>query len=398
MEKVSLNKEFLLNEEDLLFFRRYEHGVVSELSLNLKTTPRQRELLQQISRKQKIETKIPVFFESDQVHYPEVISLEQCSSEATANFKSSLFSGGTILDLSAGMGVDSLLFSRHFQRTILVEPNQSLAEITSHNLKALAPSADIFIEKGKTASEFLEKFSEKVDLIYLDPSRRNEVGDKVFRLQDCEPNAILIMPQLMEISNYVLIKTSPLLDITLVCESIPYVKNVYVLSINNECKELLFHIEKNHSSDYQIHAVDLSRRTQISFFSKDEWHYDAENSLPLQYLFEPDASLLKAGAFNVIQQKYQVFKLHQHSHLYTSSAMIANFQGRAFVIDAIVKPDKKEIHKYLINGQANLTIRNFPGTVAALRKKWQIKEGGSQYLFATTLCDGSKVVIFCTKC
>lgn len=303
-----------------------------------------------------------------------------------------------MLDLSAGMGVDALYFSSHFQQTLLVEPNVSLADITAHNLKLLAPEAAIFIEKGKTAAAFLESFSTRVDLIYVDPSRRDDTGKKVFKLQDCEPNVIALMPRLMDLSNTILIKTSPLLDITSVCESVRFVKNVYVLSINNECKELLFHIEKGHLSNYQIHAVDVSRNLHFSFFAEEEKSYRAQECAPLQYLYEPDASLLKAGAFNMIQKNYPLYKIHQHSHLYTSSEWIPNFQGRIFIIDAMVKPDRKKIHEALAGHQANLSIRNFPGSVAQLRKKWQLKEGGIRYLFATTLQNEGKAVIICSKC
>ena len=380
------------------FFFRHIHDNISERSLQLKLTPRQKEILLQISRRQKIEKKLPSFYENIAIHYPESLSLEQCSSEATASFKSSLFFGSCVLDLSAGMGVDGLFFSRYFQRTLLVEPNISLAEITSHNLKLMAADAEVFIEKGKTASEFLKTFSSKVDLIYIDPSRRNETGKRVFKLQDCEPDVIALMPQLLKFSNEILIKTSPLLDISSVCESVRFVKNVYILSINNECKELLFHIQNHYASDSQIHAVDLSRNLRFSFFSSDEKRYRALESIPLQYLYEPDASLLKAGAFNVIQKNYSVYKLHQHSHLYTSSEWIPNFQGRIFIIEAIVRPDRKKIHEGIDGNQANLSIRNFPSTVAQLRSKWQLKEGGDYFLFATTLSTDERAVIICKKC
>ncbi|MBK7689851.1 MAG: RsmD family RNA methyltransferase [Bacteroidetes bacterium] len=398
IEPISLHNSFLLSEEELLFFRKHLHDDISKLSLQLKLTQREKEILWRISRRQKIEKKLPSFYNHIEIYYPESISLEQCSSEATALFKSSLFSGYCVLDLSAGMGVDGLFFSRHFQRTLLVEPNRSLADITAHNLKLLAPDATVFIEKGKTAAAFLESFSTRVDLIYVDPSRRDDTGKKVFKLQDCEPNVIDLMPQFLNLTNDVLIKTSPLLDITSVCESVRFVKNVYILSVNNECKELLFHIEKGHLSDYQIHAVDLSRNLHFSFFAEEEKSYRAQECAPLQYLYEPDASLLKAGAFNMIQKNYPLYKIHQHSHLYTSSEWIPNFQGRVFRIDGIVKPEINKIHEAISGRQANLTIRNFPGSVAQLRKKWQLKEGGSRYLFATTLQNEEKAVIICSKC
>lgn len=387
-----------MTEEELIFFQKHQHENISELSLKLPWNSRQKELLQQIVRRQRIQDKLPTFYQNFQIYYPETISLEQCSSEKTAKFRSDHFSGKTLLDLSAGMGVDAFFFSRHFNKSILVEPSMPLASITAHNLNVLLPKAEILMEQGRSAAEFLENYSEKVDLVYLDPSRRNQTGGKIFQLQDCEPNVVQILPRIFEITNRVLIKTSPLLDIKLACKSLLHVKNIFILSIKNECKELLFELEKNYTEESQIHAINLDKNFHFSFWEKDEKQCNAQIGMPLNYLYEPDVSILKAGAFNLVNERYHLQKLHAHSHVYTSAILQEDFPGRIFKIAATLKASKNEIKEYLgAQQKANLTVRNFPASVAELRKKWHLKEGGEDYLFATTLCDDRRAVIACKR-
>ncbi len=386
-----------MDKSELDFFHQHIHADINKLLLKLKTTARQKEILQQIARRQNVRDKLPFFYSNTEIYYPKKISLEQCSSEKTAVFKSTLFSGDILLDLTAGMGIDGYYISDNFRKGILVEPDETLADITSHNMAVSGKTAKISIVKNENAASFLKKYTEKADLIYIDPSRRNEAGAKVFHLEDCEPDIVSLLPDLLQISNRVLVKTSPLLDIAMASKSLQYVRNVYVLSINNECRELLFDIENQYTGDYKIHAVNLDNNSCFTFSMAEEKSYHAEYAMPLRYLYEPGVSILKGGAFNSIARKYRVSKLHAHSHLYTSEVLVENFPGRVFEIRSVSKAVKSEIQKKLQHSKANITIRNFPGNVAELRKKWRLAEGGDDYLFATTLCNNEKAVLVCNK-
>lgn len=396
-EQVKISNDFLMNEKELDFFHQHIHADIHDLLLKLKTTARQKEILQQIARRQNIKNKLPFFYRNMQIYYPQKVSLEQCSSEKTAIFKSTLFSGNTFIDLTAGMGIDSYYISGNFRNGILIEPNETLAHITSHNMAVSDKRGKISIVKGENAASFLKKYTEKTDLIYMDPSRRNEGGGKVFRLEDCEPDVVNLLPDLLRVSDRILIKTSPLLDIALACKSLQYVRNVYVLSLNNECRELLFDIENNYTGECNIHAVNLDNGSHFTFNATEEKRHGVEYTMPLKYLYEPGVSLLKAGAFNSIARKYAVSKLHTHSHLYTSAALVRDFPGRIFEIKTVMKAVKNDIQKSIQDKKANITIRNFPGSVAELRKKWQLAEGGEDYIFATTLCTNEKSVLLCNK-
>jgi hypothetical protein len=396
-ETVYVHPDLLMNEGELAFFRQYQHHNVSTLSLQIRPDASQKKVLQQISSRQKIQQKLPSFYQNEAIHYPPQLSLEQCSSEATASFKSSLFSGETMIDLTAGMGVDAYYFSLNFGQVIMVEADEMLADTTSHNLALLSAQSNIVIAKGLNAALFLQSYSGRADLIYIDPARRNEKGGKVFRLQDCEPDLLELLPRMFTISDHILIKTSPLLDISLACKSLQHVKNVYVTEYNRECKELLFELQRDHTDDYCIHAVNLDKKTNFSFYAQQEKQLKITCHVPEKFLYEPYACLLKGGGFNSISDQLQVKKLNPHTHLYTSAEIVHDFPGRIFEIVQIVKPSKEAISGAVSDKRAHLTVRNFPATVAELRKKWGITEGGDQYLFATTLCNDEKMILICKK-
>ncbi|MCC7028662.1 MAG: hypothetical protein IT257_00055 [Chitinophagaceae bacterium] len=394
---VQVSHDLLMSDEELAFFRQYQHADISALSLQLKPQAIHRKLFYQISSRQKIQHKLPTFYHNCSIHYPAQISLEQCSSEATAQFKSSLFSGETMIDLTAGMGIDSYFFSQTFNKVIMVEADEKLASITSHNLAAISTQAHLSMVGGKSAEEFLQSYNGQADLIYIDPARRSDTGSKVFRLHDCEPDVLQLLPSMFAISRRILIKTSPLLDITLACKSLPGVKNVYVTEFNRECKELLFELERDFEGEYCIHAVNLDRNRHFSFFAEQERLLKIQYHMPETYIYEPNACLLKAGAFNSISQQLKVQKLHPHTHLYTAGTLHSNFPGRIFQAVQVLKPSKEALLRFLPEKKAHLTVRNFPASVAELRKKWQISEGGDIYLFATTLSNDEKAVLLCKK-
>lgn len=388
------------SEKDLAFFR--ENAVTSRedlLALLMKSSdPHQRDLVHQLLERQQVRYKLPSFYQQAELVYPPRLSLEQSSSECTAQFKASLFEGSRFIDLTAGMGIDSGYFARRFAEGILVEESSSLARITGHNL-ALLGCTNVKIAIGVDAAGFLRQFDGKADLIYLDPARRDEQGAKVVRLSDCEPDPIGLLPQLFDISDRVLIKTSPLLDIRSACEALTFVTDVYVVAVDNECKELLFLLRKGETGSPRIHAINLGKKITPEFMFTQEAEKELEPLLGdvKKYLYEPNAAIMKSGGFKSIGMQYDLLKLHQHTHLYTSDQLIPVFPGRCFEVYARSNVNKRDIKQYLPELQGNVSLRNFPGSVREFRKKMGIAEGSDQYLFVTTLRDESRVVLFCRK-
>lgn len=352
------------------------------------------ELANQIVSKQKCEKKLPIWFNSKNIYYPPKLNLEQTSSEVTANYKSSLVSGESIIDLTGGFGVDSYYFSKRFSSVIYCEINSELSEIASHNFTALeVTNIQAISENG---IEYLQNTKEVFDCIYIDPSRRNDAKGKVFLLEDCEPNVPENIELLFKKSKTVLLKVSPILDITSAINELNFVKEIHVVALNNDVKELLFLLEKDYASEIEIKTTNFSKKEVIKFSFTYNSEIVSKYNLPLKYLYEPNAAILKSGGFHQITSKFDVCKLHQHSHLYTSNGLIS-FPGRSFKINAIMSYDKKKIRKVIKDGKANITTRNFPKTVVLIRKELKLKDGGTSYLFFTTNLNNELICILCQK-
>ena len=369
--------------------------------LALKTAPQGVDIstaLQQISARQLLAKKVPTWAKNSQLHFPPHLSLEQCSSEETARYKASLVSGNKLVDLTGGMGVDCYFLSQQFQSTAYVEKLPHLVELAKHNFAILNPKVEVY---NDDAEAFLKQMP-PVDVIYIDPARRDTKGQKTVSIHDCTPDVSLLQQNLLEKAHQVLIKLSPMLDISLALSDLQHVKSVHVVSVGNECKELLFLLERNYTDETTIYAVNLPQKNQTPFaftFSQEKSLVIDYTTEPISYLYEPHAALLKAGAFKLITAQYEVKKLHINSHLYTSKELIGDFPGRTFKI-LNWAPFNKQIGKGLLAGmtQANMTVRNFPLSVNELRQKLRLKDGGDFYLFATTLADNQKVLILCEKC
>jgi 16S rRNA G966 N2-methylase RsmD len=350
--------------------------------------------LTQISGRQIIEHKIPSWRQSDEIRYPGRLSLEQCSSEKTARYKASLLSGHSFVDLTGGWGVDTAFISPKFSQVTYVEKQEELANLAKHNFPILGLNF-IRIHTGD-GIEYLEKMN-PVDCIYLDPARRSLSGKKVVLIEDCEPNLLEIQNLLLTKASFVLIKLSPLLDINAALRVLKNVKEVHVVSVENECKELLLLLEKGNTQAPVITCANLRKKGDqtVSFeYSEEKKAQIAYSREVKDYLYEPNASLLKAGFYKGIALRYPVEKLHSDSHLYTSTQYIPDFPGRIFRVEAVSSLNKKSLKAFLTGmDKANLTIRNFPLTVAGLRKKLKLNEGGEVYLFATTLSDGEHVIV-----
>ena len=402
--KLKYLKLFIyLNIEHQKFIIDNEEQDLHQLALKAHLYPHLpiQELITQIAARQKAKIKLPTFYANMDIVYPPMISMEQCSSEQTATYKASLLKGNVLIDLTGGFGIDAYFFGKNFKKVIYIEKNEALAKIAQQNFEVLgAKHIEVVHAEAET---FIKNYKGEVDYIYIDPARRNQANKKVFLLEDCEPNILDILPWT---SAKVVLKTSPMLDIDLAIKTLKKVSEVFVLAVDNECKEVVYmieNVENNHLQNIEkqihIHTINFSRsQTQnLSFSRQEEEDIEVNYSFPQLYLYEPNAAILKAGAFKIIAKKYHLFKLAMHTHLYTANHLEETFVGRTFLIEAVCRLDKKEIMHHLPDNKANISTRNFPLTVDEIRKKIGIREGGNIFLFAITNCEGKKVVLVCKK-
>lgn len=365
----------------------------------LKGTPFEKvsttEIIAQIEAKRKCKIKLPTWFQTKKIYYPKKLSIEQTSSEVTAKYKSDIASGNSIIDLTGGFGVDCYYFAKRFKSVIHCEINPELSAIATHNYEQLKILNIETIQGDGIA--YLKSTKKKFDWIYIDPSRRHDTKGKVFFLKDCEPNVPENLNILFEYSRHIMIKTSPLLDISAGIHELKHVKTIHVVAVKNEVKELIWILEKDYNDPITIIAVNLNNDDSETFrFTVENKNIKSgEYSEPLDYLYEPNTAILKSGGFYEITKQFPVFKLHQHSHLYTNITLIP-FPGRRFKIENILPYNKKAFKKLSIT-KANITTRNFPISVSEIRKKLKIKDGGHLYLFFTTASKGGKIVIVTTK-
>ena len=353
------------------------------------------ELANQIVVKNKSVKKLPTWFSKEKIYYPEKISIEQTSSEITANYKSKLVSGKKLIDLTGGFGVDSFYFSKQVSEVIHCEIDNDLSTIVAYNYQQLNVKNITTISND--GIEYLQKTTDFFDWIYIDPSRRNDHKEKVFLLKDCLPDVPKQLDFLLTKTNQILIKVSPILDITSTIKELKFVSEIHIVAVQNEVKELLFLVNKNVAKEIKIITINIlsDKNQQFEFYSNSKITVNYE--MPLSYLYEPNAAILKSGAFHQIAAEFNLFKLHKHSHLYTSNSLI-DFPGRRFKIEQVLKYDKKLLKKMIPEKKANITIRNFPKTVAQIRKETSLKDGGKSYLFFTTDMKNNHICLLTKKC
>lgn len=356
-------------------------------------------VIEQIAARQIAHKKVPAWYENKSIIYPGHLSMEQCSSQATALFKAALCSGHLLIDITGGLGIDFSFMSQHVEHAIYVEQNEKLIDIARHNFKALDLSNTEI--KHTDGVEFLHELKDVADIIYIDPARRNTTGRKTVLIEDCSPNLIEIDETLNQKSHKCIIKLSPMLDITQALSKITKISDVYVISVNNECKELLL-IKENKSHPIRVHCIDIKADNRIVKFGYDMVQEEAATATYTdsvsQYLYEPNSSILKAGGYKIVAQSLHLQKLHPNSHLYTSDILLEDFPGRSFIVKDILSLNKKDLKKYTSNSkQANISVRNFPLTVNEIRKQSKLADGGTDYIFATTLFNEKKVLILCKR-
>ncbi|MDO4956621.1 MAG: class I SAM-dependent methyltransferase [Bacteroidales bacterium] len=357
--------------------------------------------IEQIAGWQTAQQKLPTWAQTPGVVYPHHLSMEQCSSEATAQIKARILSeiGGefsTFVDLTAGFGVDFTCMARRFRQAVYVEQQQYLCEIAQQNLPLLGlPQAIVHQGNGM---EYLQQM-QKVDWIFLDPARRDAQGGKVVRIEDCEPDVTALEEQLLQKAERVMVKLSPMLDISQALQTLKHVVAVYVIAQHNECKELLLILGRETMERSKIKITSINNEQTFTYTLQQE-----ESALPRYaqqvgtYLYEPNAALIKSGAYKSVACSYGVGKLHISSHLYTSEEKVETFPGRVFKVQGVYGFGKKDLKDLkAASPKANLSIRNFPSSVAELRKRLKINDGGENYLFATTLNNSDRILVLCCK-
>ena len=348
--------------------------------------------LRQIEARQLLQKKVPEWSNNEDLLFPPHLSIEQCSSEATAHYKAKLLQGHSLADLTGGLGIDTYYLSRNFQQTDYVERQPELCDLAKHNFEVLKAHIKV---RNETAEDYLVH-CEPQDCFYLDPARRDTYGRKTVSIGDCTPDVLVLQDLLCQKADNVMVKLSPMLDISKAFEELKQVKEVHVLAVNNECKELVFLMRRGYLGQPMLFAANLLTNQPVESFTFSE-----EHDCPLhladhigQYLYEPNAALMKAGCYKLLAERYGVLKLHKNSHLYTSETLVSSFPGRIFIVEGSAVYNKKIKNTFLSDlDKANLAVRNFPLSVDELRKTMKIKEGGETYLFATTLRNEEKVIV-----
>ena len=390
-----------LSRQTLDFIRDHAHEDIHALALQ---TPKYPDVdmpaaILQIAGKQAAANKIPLWAAIEGILYPRHLSMEQCSSETTALYKASLLNGNTLTDLTGGLGIDCAFLATKFKHISYVERQEELCEIASHNFPLLGLNhITIYNEDAVTHLQQMNR----EDCIFIDPARRNEHGGKTVAISDCEPDVAKLEELLLSKANRIMIKLSPMLDLSLALKTMKHTQEAHVISVNNDCKELLLIIgDTPPTHQIPIHCINLTFKEKQSFVFTREEEARAECTYTEKvgtYLYEPNASILKAGAFRSIAASYHTRKLHPNSHLYTSDEWIKEFPGRVFQVTGQCSFNKKEIKECIGDiKKANITVRNFPATVAEIRKRTKLSDGGETYLFATTLSNDQKVLIRCSK-
>ena len=394
---TSFNKEIL----DLTIQEFINKNINSDISkLALKGIPfsdnLKQDIITQIESKKKCEKKLPTWFNSQNIFFPPKLNIEQTSSEVTAKYKADIITGNSIIDITGGFGVDCYYFSKKVKSVIHCDLNINLSQIVKYNASILKTNNIEFY--ANDGIQILKTINKKVDWIYIDPSRRNDIKGKVFLLKDCLPNVPKYLDTLFDFSKNIMIKTSPILDISSGINELKNVKHIHCIAVNNEVKELLWVLEKGYNAPIEIKTVNITNTEEqhFNFYLNQESEVLPSYSKPLNYLYEPNAAILKSGAFNSVAIQQNIYKLHKHSHLYTSNNLL-EFPGRRFKILKTTDYNKKNYKKEINLDVANVTTRNFPETVAQIRKKFKIKDGGKNYLFFTTISKNSKIIISCAK-
>lgn len=389
-------------------------------------------VIRQIQARQLLRKKLPSWSENDVLFFPRRISLEQCSSELTAKYKKTLLTDmdeptrnticedlcqsvvktKTLVDLTGGMGVDTAFLSDGFENTIYVEAQEELCELARHNFKVLNKNIEVVNAK---AEDFLSRCGE-VDCIYLDPARRDEYGRKMVSLHDCSPDVAELQDLIFEKTKTLMVKLSPMLDIDVIKKELKNIKEIHVVAVKNECKEVLVKCQQttdngqhdlciDHPSAVgcQVSAIDLRENWKFTFTEDEEQNADVTFADEIgRYLYEPGAACMKAAPFKLMSQRFNIKKLDRNSHLYTSDELVSGFPGRIFEVINVVPFDKKAkrilsqqsaVNSQQTSPKASIAVRNFPLSAEELRRHLGFKDGDEFYIFGTTMKGEKKILV-----
>ena len=390
----------MINAPTLQYIESHANDDVARLALHPSKNPEvdMPMALQQIAGRQKAKEKLPDWYATDGILYPKKVSMEQCSSSQTAEYKASLVSGKSFADLSGGFGVDTIALARKFEKGYYVEPQKELCELFQHNSKTLGINNITIVQN--TMENFIDEM-ETVDVIYLDPSRRDVHGRRMVSLEDCTPNLLEWKSVLLNKCNTLMVKLSPMIDLHQTLRALPETFAVHVIAVNGECKEVVCLLNEKTVTDVHIVAIDLRNNDNTLFKTTSQAECTTPPSIAMElgtYLYEPNAAVMKAGIFNSLSQQFQVQKLEKNTNLFTSNELHEDFPGRIFRIEAVHEFHSRKTAKELSKlASASIAVRNFPLSAEELRKVLKIKDGNAGYLFGCTLSGGGKCVVECSK-
>lgn len=392
--------DFLQKREIKKFIQEHLQSNIQKLLLNppAEFGSNAKEIVSQIQARQKAKGKLDSWVTNPDLIFPQPLSVEQSSSEKTAAYKKTIIRGGFLIDLTGGMGIDCLALSENFNQTTYIEVQHKVAEVFNYNCKQLNKSIEVINQDSENYLLDLTEDSSNDIVFFIDPARRNEEQSKVFKLEDCSPNILEILPSLRKRANRVLVKLSPLLDIKSILVKIPNIKELHIVSLKNNCKELLVLIDFSYDGDSLIKAVNLDKDDQEFVFTmQEEQSAEAVISSVDQFLFEPNASILKAGAFKKVGVDFGLKKVQPNTHFYTAGQIVSKWPGRTFeILDD--KVDKKQIKKYAPSGHINVLTRNHPLNATQLKKKFKLKDGGEFFLIGFKDKDEKARLVVGRKC
>lgn len=396
------------NEATIEFVREHRNDDVRQLALQAR---RDGDIdlpwaLDQIQGWQTARRKLPSWAAIDGIIYPPHLSMEQCSSEQTALYKCGVMDSlpvachETLIDLTGGFGVDFSFMATRAKHAVYIERLEHLCETVRHNFPLLG--LDHVTVTHAVAEDVLSNLDTipAYTLLYLDPARRDDNSSRTYAIADCTPNVLEMKDRLLEVGHHVMIKLSPMLDWHKAVSDLgDRVAQVHIVSAGNECKELLILMSADHVDEPSIHCVNDDQKVCFVPIQDDDRVAIASDSDEASYLYEPNASIMKAGCFGVLTQRYPVKALAVDSHLFVSNQAIPDFPGRCFTVMAATSMNKKELSKAMKGiTRANVAVRNFPMTAQQLRQRLRLQDGGDCYIFGTTTAAGRRMIYLCKKC
>ncbi len=397
-------------EQKLVSENRGKDPARIALSVRPSETVRPSVVAQQVDAYNRLADKVSTWAKKDGLLFPFPVAIQQCSSEPLARFRESLTWGcDTLIDLTGGLGVDCYFMGLEKSHVTYVDKSPEAVEAAKHNYEILGVTNTTFV--NSSAEDYIKKCIKEgitADVVFVDPSRRSQTGERVFMLNECSPDVSELCPQLLKIGKKVIIKLSPLLDISLTTSQLSNVVDVYVIGYGPECKDLMVCLKAEIDEDRErlVHAVAINKNgelvSDIAFSPQEEKEVKAELLPRLPYpgerLYVPHAAVMKAGPFATLGQMFELKMLGNGTHIYTSQFDVPSFPGRKFVVEGIYDLSKQSLKKLReVTTSASIAVRNFPLTAEALRKKIKFGESSAHFLFGVTAYGGQQVLILCTK-